>query len=68
MGNATSFRGDTKWFRERVDNKVKCRCGHSMAFPYDKEKMVCSWCGRYVYKSKKIEFEETLKSKIKLQK
>lgn len=68
MGNATSFRGDTNWFRERADNRVKCRCGHSMTFPFDKEKLICSWCGRLVYKNKKTEFKEVLKTTIKMQK
>ena len=44
------------------EGNIKCICGHSVKVL--KDRAVCSWCGRYVYKNKKIEFEERLKMKL----
>lgn len=41
---------------------IKCRCGHSMTIARDKK--VCTWCGRLVYKHPEQEFKERLKSKL----
>lgn len=42
--------------------KVACKCGYRTIFPYWVDKKVCSWCHNYVYRTKKIEFEEKLKN------
>lgn len=34
----------------------KCKCVHRVLIPYNKTKMLCRYCGRYVFKSKKDEF------------
>ena len=37
-------------------NSVKCKhCGHSMLIGR-KEKIICNWCGHYVFKDDKKEF------------
>lgn len=41
-------------------NKKKCRCGHSIILPPHLNKIVCNWCGNYVFKTKKDEFEYRL--------
>ena len=42
-------------------NSIKCaNCGHTMLFAR-KNKAVCTWCGHYVFKDKKEEFEYRLK-------
>ena len=43
-------------------NKVKypCKCGRRVVIPYWADKTLCSWCHRYVYKDKKLEFKERL--------
>lgn len=43
----------------------KCKCGHKVVIAHNKDKMICSWCGSYVFKDKKREFEYRLKEKIK---
>lgn len=54
---------------ERMCNeydKVKyvcTRCGRRNIIPYNVEKVICSWCGRYVFKSKKDEFKYRLQEK-----
>lgn len=47
---------------ERSKYKVYCKCGHSIIiYPFEKkDKKICSWCGYYVYKNKKLEFIDKL--------
>lgn len=42
------------------DFKVRCKCGHRVLI-VTKDRMICSWCGKYVYKTPKLEFEYKLK-------
>jgi len=45
-------------------NSTKCsNCGHTMLIGR-KEKKICTWCGRYVFKDKKKEFEYRIKELI----
>ena len=41
--------------------KYRCVCGHKVVIPKWVDKRVCSWCGRYVFKSKEDEFKYRLK-------
>ena len=41
--------------------KYKCKCGHRVIIPVWKDKQLCSWCGNYVFKDKKEEFEYKIK-------
>lgn len=45
--------------------KYKCKCGHRVIISSKRDKSICSWCGSYVFKDKKREFEYRLKEKIK---
>lgn len=47
---------DTKYFSERSKYKKMCKCGHRISFPPTRDKLVCHWCGRYVFANKKNEF------------
>lgn len=51
-----------KVIEERYAFKIYCSCGHSIViFPFEhKNKKLCSYCGKYVYKEKKEEFKERL--------
>lgn len=45
-------------------SSVECaNCGHKMLLGR-KEKRVCSWCHKYIFKDKKEEFEYRLKEKM----
>ena len=50
-----SYAEDTKKIDFYSKNSTKCRCGHTN-FLGRKEKIVCSWCNKYVFKNKKDEF------------
>lgn len=47
-------------------SKVKylCKCGRKVVIPSWVDKQLCDWCGRYVFKSKKDEFEYRMKEKM----
>lgn len=44
---------------------IQCKCGHKSVIPFWVDKVVCSWCGYYVYRNKKLEFKEKLSKKLK---
>ena len=46
-------------------NTYKCKCGHSIVIAYNCEKVVCSYCGNYVFKNKKDEFKYRMRERIK---
>ena len=46
------------------DNSTKCKCSHTVVIPVYTDKVLCSWCGRYCFKTKKDEFEYINKSKF----
>lgn len=52
MGN---YREDTKKIDFYTKNSTKCKCGHTN-FLGSRDKTICSWCNRYVFKNKRIEF------------
>ena len=45
--------------------KYKCKCGHKVVIPKWVDKQVCSWCKRYVFKSKKDEVIYRITEKLK---
>lgn len=45
--------------------KILCSCGHKNVIPVWVDRNVCSWCGKYVYRNKRLEFEEKLKQALK---
>lgn len=47
------------------EHKIKCKCGHRMLIPYHVDKIICSWCGNYVYKNKRVEFKDKLSREIR---
>jgi hypothetical protein len=57
-------KNDTKLFKSATDCTIKCpSCLHSILTT--KKKVLCNWCGKYVYKDKKLEFQEKLKASLK---
>ena len=44
--------------------KYRCRCGHKVIIPKWVDKQLCDWCGNYVFKSKKDEFEYRMKERL----
>ena len=61
MGN---YREDTKKIDFYTRNSTKCKCGHTN-FLGSRDKIICSWCGEYVFKNKKIEFKHRIGELLK---
>ena len=58
----------TRKIEQDISNHTRyCKCGHSMAFAKTakKNKKICHYCGRLVYRSDIEEFRERLNMKIK---
>lgn len=51
-----SFIEDSRYFDDRAKMRVICKCGCSSYIPSFRDKTMCRWCGRTVYKSPKDEF------------
>ena len=50
-----SYKEDSKKLDFYSKNSIKCKCGHTN-FLGSREKIICSWCGEYVFRNKRIEF------------
>ena len=48
--------------------KYKCKCGHRVVIKHNQTKAICSWCGSYVKKKKKREFNYRISEQIKMRK
>lgn len=45
--------------------KYECKCGHKEVITSTEDKKICSWCGHYIFKDKKVEFKYRVKERIK---
>lgn len=55
-----------KYNEELSKHKYICKnCGRKAYIHKDKEKTVCSWCGKYVFKNNADEFKYRIKEKLK---
>lgn len=57
-----------KEFKRMADEyskvKYKCKCGHIVVIPKWLDKQLCRWCGQFVFKDKKDEFEYRIKESM----
>lgn len=64
-----NFKKDTKEYEKKAEeyDKVKhiCKCGHRVIIPEWIDKILCDWCGNYVFKNKKDEDLYRIMEKIK---
>jgi len=44
--------------------RIKCSCGHCVNIPPNLDKIICTWCGNYVFRDKKTEFEYRMKERM----
>ena len=58
-----SYKRDTKRFDSITNNRVKCKCSHSMLLG-SKDRDLCTYCGYFVYKDKRTEFKYKLKERL----
>lgn len=59
------FKEDTIRMQDRANNRVRCKCSHTITI-VNKDRVICNYCGSWVYRTKEIEFQYKLKeSRIK---
>lgn len=59
------FKKDTQRAINYYSTCLHCeRCGHSLQV-IRRNKAFCEWCGRYIFKDKKDEFEYRIKEKLR---
>ena len=46
-------------------NSIKCKCGHSIAMNPELNKQICTWCGNYIFRTPKDEFQYRLIQNLK---
>lgn len=63
-----NFKKDNKMFEMYSLFTVYCPCGHSVAIPNKVDRVLCTWCGKWVYKNKQTEFRYKLQEQLKKQK
>lgn len=60
-----TYKAIEKYHKIATNNSVKCKCGHSMKITNKYKRQICRWCGHWVYKDKKTEFEYKLKEQLR---
>ncbi len=55
---------DKKRLEHFTKQSVKCKCGHTV-FLNTHERLICTFCGHWVYKNDKIEFKYKMLENIK---
>lgn len=63
-----NFQYDIKLSKERKENTVKCKCGHSVFIPVFKDDLICHWCGYKVINTTKNHFKYKLRKVLKCMK
>ena len=63
----SDFKKMLKQENDRAKYKRYCCCGHSIVFPASTKtnKVICTWCGNYIYKNDYEEFKENIKKVLK---
>ena len=56
--------------QEIISNKLadklsKCKCGHTFLIHATENKKICNWCGNYVFRTPKDEFDYRLQEQLK---
>jgi hypothetical protein len=62
MIERVSLEKQKKFYNELANYKYKCRCGHVVLMLRGTDKKLCSWCHHYIYKDKRDEFKDRLRS------
>ena len=57
---------DMKLRSEQIKFEKYCEfCGHTMSFyAFEKDRKLCSYCGRFNYRNKRVEFKYKLNSVV----
>ena len=56
---------DTRKFSLYSKYKKECKCGHIVVIKPSRDKILCSHCGHYVYRTKADEFKAEMGKRLK---
>ena len=60
---------NTKEMEELIyQNTFTCSCGHRQFIPLHTDKIICKWCGKWVFRDKETEFKFRMKEKMNKEK
>lgn len=45
-------------------NLFQCACGRKEYIPRHKKRTICTWCGKWIYRDKKEEFKDRMRSAL----
>ena len=61
-----TYEKPTEYTMKERDNFVYCpKCKHTVEWWTNDNKVLCQWCGNYVFKTKKDEFNYRMKERLK---
>ena len=71
-GEWKSFNYQKKLDKVYENNRHYCKCGHSVPIPPREDRVLCNYCGNWIYRTeeiekqyKQVEFEKKLKMYLK---
>ena len=59
-----SFKEIKKKASQMTNHVVKCKCGHTVNLGR-LDRMICTWCNKWVYLNPKVEFRYRLKEEMR---
>jgi NADH pyrophosphatase NudC (nudix superfamily) len=60
-----AYEKPTEYTMKDRGNTVYCKCGHTVEWWTNENKVLCTYCNRYVFKTKKEEFGYKMKGLLK---
>lgn len=67
MKKESSFMKELKEFNKISQYRVKCKCSHTVIL-INRDRVICTHCGNWIYKSPQIEFRYKLQEQLKKEK
>lgn len=62
--NKKPYDNPTKYTMIDKKNTKYCSCGHTVEFWHSENKVLCNWCGNYVFRTEKDEFNYRMKEQL----
>lgn len=47
------------------NNRIECKCGKRTNIQARKDRVICDWCGHWIYRTPQLEFKYKLKERLK---
>lgn len=60
-----SYKEIEKYAKVLTDNRIYCRCGKGTSIKAQRDRVICDWCGHWVYRTPQLEFKYRVKERLK---